>query len=545
MIKIPETIDTIPVSSFEGRVLESGSVGPGSASEAVLDIHPPKDAHIFTGDIGLPEESQAVGVIDITTTSGVFLSAALVRTEMPDGTEDVRLVGFDRDPNTGNLVLTGKELPLYEGNEVAIGNGKDSYILWDNSQINDPMIGSVHTKFVLREGNVHVIGGEQGLTGVVGYHIDGAHDQQLDQTTDLSEENKVHEVFTPTNTVVAEIAEKIGLNPEADLDSVINTVQTQINQVRELIGSQQMFEGLLQNVTNQLDLLTGGSVSAIDQQLLIDLGTYRDSGYHRVLELINDSRALTQLPPDLRMQINSTAGELQGFMYATNTLLEGGVDSMDISRMRACLNSLNQLQYQARLAEQMLDQYNQLLIGFAAADEQYKKEHENLEQSEFRNAQVEAWAAELSSPSLTPERSEEIIKEMKASLLREKNAIEDPNSPRKWFNEAVMRDRVKSRGESSYITGRTQGETKSNQYVAEIMHDMLAGTFDISKGNSPLPIEIRRDPVTLQEVPESGVHRIAALAMLYGNKWQDIAKSKGIEIRVTSRKITPKSPNIG
>lgn len=149
--------------------------------------------------------------------------------------------------------------------------------------------------------------------------------------------------------------------------------------------------------------------------------------------------------------------------------------------------------------------------------------HETSEEKtgKYRNEQVEKWKKELSGQNITAERLKEIENDMQNAVTIEAGMIDDPNSPRKWFGNRILDNSGKSRADINH-TGRDASNVGSRQYVAEIMADMLAGKFRVHDLIDP--IEMKGSLV------ETGQHRVAALAMLYGDRWVNEALEMGQRI---------------
>ncbi len=190
----------------------------------------------------------------------------------------------------------------------------------------------------------------------------------------------------------------------------------------------------------------------------------------------------------------------------------------------------------ARLEDQLVEELREtenLLAetsGFSSVQQMHEQSSRE-KQKEYRNKDVVRWANELGSKSITQERVKEIEVEMHTAVRIETGMVDDPNSPRVWFNNDIIRNRNKSRHEGVQYSGRVGAEITSQQHVAELMSDMLTGKYNIAAGNSTSPIQLSRDGLRV----DSGVHRAAALAMLYGNSWQEVAKRKGIIIDSSKR----------
>lgn len=141
---------------------------------------------------------------------------------------------------------------------------------------------------------------------------------------------------------------------------------------------------------------------------------------------------------------------------------------------------------------------------------------------EFRNEQVKKWAAvaaELKEAGVDDPRLEKLVDDIRNSVATESGMDADPNSPRIWFGDRVRDDDNKNRA----IPRAGQSHTKSQRYVAELVADMLRGSFDTGRSKQD---KIRLNPNVTGGV-ELGQHRAAALAMIYGSEWTKKATSMG------------------
>ncbi len=233
------------------------------------------------------------------------------------------------------------------------------------------------------------------------------------------------------------------------------------------------------------------------------------------------------LPAPIRNKLGEFGRNLRGMQQSFNAMNSRGPNFLDMGAadtLSRQWRALPEVTRQVVLARQQVEEMRTNLVGYRESSEV------NSEKSEFRNEQVENWAKELAG-EVTPERLEEITSEMQAAVALEAGMVDDPNSPSRWFGDRVINNWPKSNRESTHITGKEPATLGSQRYVAELMADMLTGRYNVQAGNSPLPIEVSGDEdAPVHEKVDSGFHRAAALAMLYGQDWQKTAKKLGIKI---------------
>src|SRR5690606_25121042 len=123
-----------------------------------------------------------------------------------------------------------------------------------------------------------------------------------------------------------------------------------------------------------------------------------------------------------------------------------------------------------RLLTQARVQLEEMRIGLVGYEE--RASETDVSEIEYRNEQVESWAKELET-EVTPERLEEITRDMHAAVEREAVMVDDPNSPSRWFGNVILSNDSKKSRNRPDITGRPMASIPSRRYVAENMVDML------------------------------------------------------------------------
>ena len=246
--------------------------------------------------------------------------------------------------------------------------------------------------------------------------------------------------------------------------------------------------------------------------------------FSTLLDLTNGDQFL---PAPIRNKLGEFGRNLRGMQQSFSAMNSRGPNFLDMGAadtLSRQWRALPEVTRQVVLARQQVEEMRTNLVGYRESSEV------NSEKSEFRNEQVENWSKELAG-EVTPERLEEITSEMQAAVALEAGMVDDPNSPSRWFGDRVINNWPKSNRESTHITGKEPATIGSQRYVAELMADMLTGRYNVQAGNSPLPIEVSGDEdAPVHEKVDSGFHRAAALAMLYGQDWQKTAKKLGIKI---------------
>jgi hypothetical protein len=151
------------------------------------------------------------------------------------------------------------------------------------------------------------------------------------------------------------------------------------------------------------------------------------------------------------------------------------------------------------------------------------KEKEKVETEEFRNKYVAEWAErakQLAEAGADNDELEELVQNIEVDVLREAGRTDDPNSPSQWFGDRIFDDKhLKARGGIAY-SGRASGGIRSTRYVAEIVADMLRGKFKETSTSDGITIKGEKEI-------DLGMHRAAALAMIYGKNWPKMAEKHG------------------
>lgn len=146
------------------------------------------------------------------------------------------------------------------------------------------------------------------------------------------------------------------------------------------------------------------------------------------------------------------------------------------------------------------------------------------EDATYRTEEFKQWAEELSGGLVSPERLDEIISDIENRVQIESEMDGDPNSPRVWFGDSIYSTFKKARAQGG-MTGRG-ADAPHTLYVAELTVDILGGKFiqKLTDGDAILLDRAQKGGVRV------GQHRAAALAMIYGNKWPEIASKLGFKI---------------
>jgi len=359
---------------------------------------------------------------------------------------------------------------------------------------------------------------------------------QESATSDIMQEQSggpSDEVIAARREISAvELAEKLGLPNDSTPEMVGEALTARVNEMKQLLSSMNKFDPtrrtlvreIEQTLLEQKNLLKGSSRDKINEYL-----TRSFRSLERLAQEVERGEK-QMLSPQLKAELTSLNRPLRNLRGDTRSMTTGGRNAIDTEAAQKVAQTLRRLpkltdglRVELRQAEDALAQ----VVGFKAAQEV----HEGLqdpEKSIYRNEQVQAWASELGSANITPERVKEIEVEMLNAVRVEAGMFDDPDSPQIWFSQDVCRNRSKSRREGTHFSGRENADIGSWQHVAELISDMLTGKYSIQGGNSPLPIELLDAAAPAHEKIRSGAHRAAALAMLYGNDWLNVANDKGI-----------------
>lgn len=173
------------------------------------------------------------------------------------------------------------------------------------------------------------------------------------------------------------------------------------------------------------------------------------------------------------------------------------------------------------------------------ADRQIQKQIEHITGRPFGAKEVEAIKEEIIyrtpeyaqlakelEKGVTPERLEEITQQFEAAINTEVGMVDDPNSPRQYFGERIISNTHTKERAQVQLTGRLNAPYASpRRYVAELMTDMLRGKFDTKRALDSILLDNKQTGGV-----RLGMHRAAALAMLYGKDWPQIAAKMGHKI---------------
>lgn len=329
------------------------------------------------------------------------------------------------------------------------------------------------------------------------------------------------------------VAEKLGLPSDTTAEQVADALTNKINDLQGMVRSLNEFEPVRLKASREIAETLATQMNRLSGKTRDGLSAYLSGSFQGLESLtreVQQGKAL--LSPGFKKDLDALGRSLLSFRGDNDTMVARGrnwIDADAAHRVKRVLDQLPRLTpHLAAELHEATDLLSQV-SGYAKANEVYESGHEKT-QSIYRNEQVENWQKELTSPHTTPERVKQVEAEMENAVAIEAGMVDDPKSPQVWFDRAVVENRQKSRREGIHFSGRVGADIPSQRHVAEIMSDMLSGKFNVQGGNSPLPIELKDEAAPAHQRVKSGVHRVAALAMLYGNDWPKAAREKGIRV---------------
>lgn len=324
--------------------------------------------------------------------------------------------------------------------------------------------------------------------------------------------------------VIAEAAERLHIPPGSTRAEIEHALESRITMLRKLATDMDSFEPtrrkVLQGIGETFNVgqnrLSGTARDGFSQYLQNEFSNLKNFVENQAHTLISDSTT----------DVKTLERLVKNLPAANEAMTARGRTWIDINAAEQVKRILDQFPRLSHIVTRELNAAQELyaqVSGFDAAQDLHEKMTDKNE-SPYRNERVSKWAQELESSTVTPDRVKEIEQEMFSTVNIESGMVDDPNSPRVWFGDRIIRDTEKSRREGVAYSGRVGASISSHQHVAEIMSDMLTGKFNVNAGNVLSPIELSADGSKVV----SGQHRVAALAMLYGNNWKQIATQKGI-----------------
>ncbi len=251
----------------------------------------------------------------------------------------------------------------------------------------------------------------------------------------------------------------------------------------------------------------------------------RDSKQIDVFPALDSS---TLLPRRLREMIAQKQTDLNGlrsaWQQATNGFRSGRPSLERDSAHTAAMylsRSLPELERVLVNVDKRIKQQVEHITGRPFGAEEVEAIREEVV---YRNPEWAKRAEKLKDASVDDPELEALVTEIRNYVRIESGMVDDPNSPRKWFGDQVLEDTQKQRQDLP-TSGRPPGNADSQRVVAEIAADMLRGKFNYDRARSD-SIDLSSDGKTVIR----GQHRAAALAMIFGDRWIEEAKKKGMQI---------------
>lgn len=316
----------------------------------------------------------------------------------------------------------------------------------------------------------------------------------------------------PEDTYTSDAIQKIDI--EADRINGMLTLLVGFDAIREVAGRQ-----LQASLNDGKMALFGSNRRAIDSLV-------HDKYFSELLKVSNNEETAF-LPAAIKNKLKDLGRSLTNLRYGYEEMNRRGpnwIDPEGAIKVKQSLRQLPEVTRQLYLARQQLEDMKINIKGYSG-----DQEIVDSKEVEYRNGQVLEWKKALENDSLPPEELEAITRQIEISIAREAETVV-PGSPGSWFGARIIdnSDSVsKNRHAASSELGREKGGTKSQRIVAEMVVDMLRGQFDISRAKGDVIMQSDSQKGNI----EYGVHRAAALAMIYGQKWQEAGLKLGHDIQ--------------
>ena len=421
---------------------------------------------------------------------------------------------------------------------VDFGGGKESWILYDavNSLMRDDKgevtgrVPTVRLQSPEDPGRYFDLPTSQFMEAML-----KAHEPDVEGgSPELTVENPSLDHEARRDSVVADIAGELGLPENTSLELLVRDIGQKIDALKNIGRNMDNMEEAKHMLQRGIrDSLDSGS-PMVRFRAVEEFRSFLNSrAYLSIRNLIQE----TAQGPSRSLQHKAIAGSgsqnveaiLRMPMYMDNAFrgmdrTRTAIDLDAASRLRRALGEpWDDLRVGAKRLRTQLEERMETLQKIEAEGGHNKTSHEKIAVAveKYRNEQVEKWAQELSGQDITPERAKEIASEMQNAVAIEAGMVDDPNSPRKWFGNRILENSGKRRADINH-TGREAAQIGSQQYVTEIMTDILTGKFRVHSLIDP--IEMKGNRV------ETGQHRVAALAMMYGDRWPEKALAMGQRI---------------
>lgn len=344
-----------------------------------------------------------------------------------------------------------------------------------------------------------------------------------------SDQQEQGELTYSQQVAMAELSEQWGLSPEVTVEAAVTSLRNEREKIKAALDYLTEFDPVSQSVAVGLKKTDRGSgttyVAHADKEAF---DRFLDGpGFRKLTELTGGKTHL--LPKSLRSELGQYQNQLRLLNQRTKAMTivyKKTNPQLDMEQGRLVRKAL-ETQLPA-LSEKLADSDRSLVdmlsrLGVTVQDE---APTETAAENEMpvRNEQVKAWADELAG-GVSPERLAELTRQIENAVAIESRMQDDPNSPYQWFGDRVRGNVGKQRNEA-LRNGRQVATIPSHLYVAELMTDLLTGKFDVVRGN--------REIIQLNAKQDGGVakgqHRVAALAMLFGNnQWMKAAQERGIK----------------
>jgi hypothetical protein len=319
-----------------------------------------------------------------------------------------------------------------------------------------------------------------------------------------------------------ELQDHWGLPEEVQVDAAVRKLETTLTQVDNMLSATIVFDEMYPVLRRAITDSVNANANQIKSQLIDDfeMRVLQAPGFQAAKGLNRENAIF--LPKSLERTLRQISGDFYSFETIYRDMLKGYGGSLVLDDAPGVLSFMDRIPHESRVLlsiRAQVDDMRQRLSGY------HDDSAERVEGTvNYRNEQVEQWAERLKRKDITEDELEEIRQEMEQAVRQEAQVVDDPNSPSRFFGYAVRMNMGKSR-HGAYASGREGGNTRSQKYVSEVMLDMLRGKFDVAGADT-----ILLNP-KLDSGVEAGLHRSAALAMIYGAKdWVQVAKRLGYKI---------------
>lgn len=338
-----------------------------------------------------------------------------------------------------------------------------------------------------------------------------------EQAAYIAEGSRVDQAMT-------ELYESWGLPEGADAEEAVWKIDHEVERVEGILQLLHGFDDGRRVGVNQLFASLDEGRMALSDKSRSAIEEFVGDRRFGELQSLANGREQAFLPAGIRAKLGDLSRGLDGLRAGFDDLNSRGPNFLNPEGAQLTMNSLRQIPEVTNLMTQARMQLQDMRNNLAG----YQDTTPEAEGKEFafRNEQVAQWEERLHG-DLSPEELEAITQEIEAAVSLEAEMIDDPDSSSRWFGDRIQSNSLKSRNRID-VTGRPARAVPSRRYVAEGIVDMLRGDFRVDLISKQDPIVLDSNLIGGVEV---GQHRAAALAMLYGNKWQEAADRLGFEVQ--------------